>query len=33
MDKTKAVVVEYDQERCIGTKKCIEKAPNYFLII
>mgnify|MGYP001579391704 CR=1 FL=1 len=26
----KKVIVEYKQERCIGAKKCIERAPDYF---
>ena len=30
MNKKKAIVVEYNQERCIGAKKCIERAPDYF---
>ena len=30
MGKTKAVVVEYNRERCIGAKKCIERASDYF---
>ena len=26
----KKINVEYEEKRCIGTKKCIERAPNYF---
>src|SRR3989344_5494546 len=28
--RKKTIVVEYNQGRCIGAKKCIERAPNYF---